>query len=108
MKTIDLEAHFYTKAVFDYLQKRDNYPKFVKLPEQDSYNLRFTEHISLFQSQTFIDALCMLQYIAQTYLPVLFKSYAGALGQNVRGGQYSRSASRKLCASSLRGELKAI
>lgn len=58
MKTIDLEAHFYTKAVFDYLEKRNDYPKFVKLPERDSYNLRFTENISLFQSQAFIDALC--------------------------------------------------
>ena len=58
MKTIDLEAHFYTMAVFDYLEKRENYPKFVKLPEKDSYNLCFTEHISLFQSQAFIEALC--------------------------------------------------
>jgi hypothetical protein len=58
MKTIDLEAHFYTKAVFDYLEKRENYPKFVKLPERGSYNLCFTEQISLFQSQAFIEALC--------------------------------------------------
>jgi len=58
MKTIDLEAHFYTKAIFDYLETRKNFPTLVRKGEPGSYDLRFTEHISLFQSQAFIDKLC--------------------------------------------------
>ena len=60
MTTIDLEAHFYTKAIFDYLAKRKEFPLFVKEKEPDAYRLRFTEHISLFQDTKFIDILCDL------------------------------------------------
>lgn len=56
--TIDLEAHFYTQAAFDYLAKRKDFPKFVKEPEPDSYNLRFTDQITLFQNTEFITILC--------------------------------------------------
>jgi predicted TIM-barrel fold metal-dependent hydrolase len=58
MKTIDLEAHFYTRAVFDYLSKRKEFPLFVK--DRDAFSLRFTESISLFQTTEFIDMLCDL------------------------------------------------
>ncbi len=58
MTTIDLEAHFYTKAVFDYLTKRKDFPIFVKEQESDAYTLRFTDQISLFQNTEFIDILC--------------------------------------------------
>lgn len=60
MTMIDLEAHFYTKAIFDYLAKRKEYPLFIKEQEPDAYTLRFTEHISLFQNTEFIDILCNL------------------------------------------------
>lgn len=60
MTTIDLEAHFYTKAVFNYLQTRKEFPLFVKEKKPDSYNLRFTEQISLFQNSAFIEILCDL------------------------------------------------
>ena len=60
MTTIDLEAHFYTKAAFDYLQKQKNFPRFVKEKEPDSYNLWFTDQVALFQSTAFIDQLCDL------------------------------------------------
>ena len=43
---------------FDYLQGRTAYPLLVKEKEPDSYNLRFTDQISLFQNTTFIDILC--------------------------------------------------
>jgi hypothetical protein len=33
MTTIDLEAHFYTKAVFDYLEKRKQFPLLVREKE---------------------------------------------------------------------------
>lgn len=58
MTSIDLEAHFYTRALFDYLQKRTAFPLFVKENQPDSYNLRFTDQISLFQSTSFIETLC--------------------------------------------------
>ncbi len=60
MKTIDLEAHFYTQAAFAYLQKRKDFPLLVKEKEPGAYNLRFTELVSLFQTQGFIDTLCDL------------------------------------------------
>ena len=60
MLTIDLEAHYYTQAAFDYLAKRTDYPLLVKEDAPGSYNLRFTEQISLFQNQEFIDTLCDL------------------------------------------------
>ncbi|MDR3478980.1 MAG: amidohydrolase family protein [Gammaproteobacteria bacterium] len=56
--TIDLEAHFYTQAAFDYLAKRKDFPLFVKEKEPDSYNLRFTDQIALFQNTEFINILC--------------------------------------------------
>lgn len=58
MTTIDLETHFYTKAVFDYLQQRTQFPKLTQENEPGAFNLRFTEQITLFQSQEFIDILC--------------------------------------------------
>lgn len=58
MVSIDFEAHFYTKALFEYLAVRQNYPKFTKEPEPASYCLQFTEGISLYQNQAFIDTLC--------------------------------------------------
>lgn len=57
-KTIDFEAHFYTKAVFDYLEKRKDFPKLVKEQEPGTYNLWFTDQIALFQNAEFIDILC--------------------------------------------------
>lgn len=56
--TIDLEAHFYTRTVFDYLAKRKDFPKFKKEHEPGAYNLCFTDQISLFQDDKFIDILC--------------------------------------------------
>lgn len=60
MTTIDLEAHFYTKAVFDYLTKRKDFPLFIKEKESGAYLLRFTKQIALFQDNAFIDILCNL------------------------------------------------
>lgn len=59
MKTIDLEAHFYTRAVFDYLSTRKDFPLFIK-KAKDAYSLQFTKDISLFQTNKFIDTLCDL------------------------------------------------
>ena len=56
--TIDFEAHFYTKAAFDYLEARKDFPKLVKEQEADAYNLRFTDQITLFQNTEFINILC--------------------------------------------------
>lgn len=58
--TLDLEAHFYTQAAFDYLQQRTQYPRMVKRNEPGTFNLRFTEQVSLFQDQHFIEILCDL------------------------------------------------
>ena len=41
MTAIDLEAHFYTKAVFDYLATRKDFPLFVKEKEPDAYYTAF-------------------------------------------------------------------
>lgn len=60
MNTIDLEAHFYTRAVFDYLATRKEFPLFVKKKEQGAFSLRFTADISLFQATEFINILCDL------------------------------------------------
>ncbi|AHE67043.1 amidohydrolase family protein [Legionella oakridgensis] len=60
MTAIDLEAHFYTKAIFEYLRKQDTFPRLVKEKEPDSYNLWFTKQIALFQSTAFINQLCDL------------------------------------------------
>jgi predicted TIM-barrel fold metal-dependent hydrolase len=56
--TIDFEAHFYTQAVFDYLSKRKDFPKFVKEQEPDSYNLCYTDQITQFHNTEFINILC--------------------------------------------------
>ena len=58
--TIDLEAHFYTQAAFNYLQQRTQFPLLVKENEPGTFNLRFTEYVTLFQNQDFIDILCDL------------------------------------------------
>lgn len=58
MTTIDLETHFYTKAAFAYLEKRKAFPRLVKQSEAAAFNLCFTDQITLFQSQAFIDILC--------------------------------------------------
>lgn len=60
MLTIDLEAHYYTKAAFNYLAQRTQYPQLINKKEPGNYNLCFTEHISLFQNQQFIETLCDL------------------------------------------------
>jgi len=60
MTTIDLEAHFYTQAAFEYLSRREQFPRFVKENEADSYNLRFTDQVKLFQTTEFINILCDL------------------------------------------------
>jgi predicted TIM-barrel fold metal-dependent hydrolase len=62
MTTIDLETHFYTKAAFDYLEKRKEFPRFVKEKEPGAFNLHFTDQATLFQNQAFIDTLCDLGY----------------------------------------------
>ena len=59
MITIDLEAHFYTQAAFAYLKQRKEFPNFVK-ENDNGFNLRFTELVSLYQTQEFIDTLCDL------------------------------------------------
>jgi predicted TIM-barrel fold metal-dependent hydrolase len=56
--TIDLEAHFYTQAAFEYLEKRKRFPRFVKADVPGDYNLRFTELITLYQNKEFIEILC--------------------------------------------------
>lgn len=61
MISIDLEAHFYTQAAFEYLKKRKEYPLVTSAQEPNSFNLRFTELASLFQTQDFIDTLCDLE-----------------------------------------------
>jgi len=61
MVTIDLEAHFYTHAAFEYLKKRKEFPLLVSGKEPGSFDLRFTELASLFQTQDFIDTLCDLE-----------------------------------------------
>lgn len=60
MTTIDLEAHFYTRAVFDYLSSRKEFPLFVKGEDPNAFSLRFTKDISLFQTSEFINILCDL------------------------------------------------
>lgn len=60
MTSIDLEAHFYTKAALEYLAKRKQCPQLVKEKEAGTFNLRFTDEISLFQTQGFLDTLCEL------------------------------------------------
>lgn len=56
--SIDFEAHFYTKAIFKYLETRQDYPLLTKGRHAGEYYLRFTDKVSLFQSQNFIDMLC--------------------------------------------------
>ena len=60
MKSIDLEAHFYTQAAFDYLETRNDYPKLIKSKNPGEYDLLFSEGISLFQNDKFINILCDL------------------------------------------------
>ena len=60
MTTIDLETHFYTNMAFDYLEKRKEFPIFVKEKEPGAFNLHFTAQATLFQNQAFIDTLCDL------------------------------------------------
>lgn len=60
MNTIDLEAHFYTQAVFDYLATRKEFPMLSKAKEQGAFMLQFTKDIALFQNSEFIDILCDL------------------------------------------------
>ncbi|KTC66752.1 5-carboxyvanillate decarboxylase [Legionella birminghamensis] len=60
MTSIDLEAHFYTRAVFDYLTRRKEYPRFVKENEPGAFSLQFTDDISLYQTEEFISVLCDL------------------------------------------------
>jgi predicted TIM-barrel fold metal-dependent hydrolase len=59
MITIDLEAHFYTKAIFAYLEQRKEFPNFVKV-DDSGFNLRFTDLVSLYQTPDFVDVLCDL------------------------------------------------
>lgn len=56
--SIDFEAHFYTKAIFDYLKTRKEYPRLKNGDHPNEYYLEFTDTISLFQTQAFIDILC--------------------------------------------------
>ncbi|MGQ3891169.1 amidohydrolase family protein [Legionella sp. CNM-4043-24] len=60
MQTIDLETHFYTKAAFDYLESRKQYPRMERGRLPGTYNLRFTDQITLFHDQHFMDLLCDL------------------------------------------------
>lgn len=61
MISVDFEAHFYTQAAFDYLSKRSQAPRFTPIDGHDgSYNLWFTDQISLFQNDAFIKTLCDL------------------------------------------------
>lgn len=58
IKSIDFEAHFYTKTVFEYLSKRKDYPLTKKIPHSQDLNLYFSEQVLLFQTQMFLDTLC--------------------------------------------------
>jgi len=60
MKTIDLETHFYTKAAFEYLASRKAFPTMVRGKQEGTYYLRFTDQITLFHDQGFVDLLCDL------------------------------------------------
>lgn len=60
MQSIDFEAHFYTKALLNYLKTRKQFPLLVEGSEPKSYSLRFTDTIALFQTQAFLDTLCDL------------------------------------------------
>jgi predicted TIM-barrel fold metal-dependent hydrolase len=61
MKKIDLEAHFYTRHLFDYLLKASHYPKALKINQLEEINVYFTENVNLFHTQDFIDALCNIE-----------------------------------------------
>lgn len=61
MNKIDLEAHFYTYSVFEYLLSRTHYPKALKINFSDLYNVYFTENVNLFHSQAFLDQLCNIE-----------------------------------------------
>ena len=58
MKTIDLETHFYTKAVFEYMEQRKHFPNMTRGKEPGTYYLHFTDLITLFHDQGFVDILC--------------------------------------------------
>ena len=61
MAKIDLEAHFYTRSVFEYLLNRTHYPKALKVHLSEAYNVYFTEQVNLFHTQAFLDALCNIE-----------------------------------------------
>ena len=60
MKTIDLETHFYTMAAFEYLEKRKQCPRMSRGKNPGTYYLHFTDMITLFHDQSFVDVLCDL------------------------------------------------
>jgi predicted TIM-barrel fold metal-dependent hydrolase len=60
MITIDLETHFYTKAAFDYLESRKHFPKMSRGDKPGTYYLHFTDQVTLFHDQGFVDILCDL------------------------------------------------
>ncbi|MFA5960484.1 MAG: amidohydrolase family protein [Tatlockia sp.] len=58
MKKVDLEAHFYTRSVFEYLAQRIHYPKAIRVTSSELFNVYFSETVSLFHNEAFIDTLC--------------------------------------------------
>jgi len=58
IKSIDFEAHFYTRAIFEYLKTRKDYPLVTKNKHFEGIDLQFSDQISLFQTPHFLDILC--------------------------------------------------
>ena len=58
IKSIDFEAHFYTRAIFEYLRTRKDYPLVTKNKHFEGIDLQFSDQISLFQTPNFLDILC--------------------------------------------------
>ena len=58
MKTIDLETHFYTMAAFEYMEQRKHFPNMTRGKKPGTYYLHFTDLITLFHDQGFVDILC--------------------------------------------------
>ncbi len=57
MKMIDFEAHFYTQACVDYLKKRTCAPCLSKTATPGTYNLQFTNQVSLEHNEEILGRL---------------------------------------------------
>lgn len=57
MFKIDFETHFYIQPFFEYLQSRRTAPYMTPSNEPDSYDLFFTDNVSLYHNKPFMDRL---------------------------------------------------